>query len=120
LAEVVQAVKRLDQQRQQVAARQRSLIRDDDLPRLGRMPVESLLANAHYQRHVARDESQLIAAAKPLEAESERRRTALLLAETGVRKLELRRQKDQFTWSVRQAKAEQAPLDEIAARARCR
>ncbi len=116
LAEAIEALGRLGQQRQQLAAQRRTLMTDQNLSRLGTLRVDGLLAQGRYERQLAMEDSQLSAAEQQIESEIERRRASLRLADTELRRLELLSEKDRIAWLARQAKSEQATLDEFAAR----
>jgi flagellar export protein FliJ len=116
LAEAMEALSRLQQQRQQLAAQRNALMSDESLSRLGTMRVDGLLAQGRFERQLAIEDSQLLAAEHQIEAEIDRRRAVLRIADTELRRLEMLQEKDQRAWAAGQAKAEQAMLDEIAAR----
>lgn len=116
LAEAIQAVDRLRQQREELAASRRTVMGDQSIARLGTMRVDGLLAQGRYERQLAMEDAQLHAAEKQIEAEIDRRRITLRIADTELRRLEMLKEKDQLAWTARQAKAEQSMLDEIAAR----
>jgi flagellar export protein FliJ len=116
LAEAIEAIDRLRQQRQQLADNRQAVMTDGSLSRVGVMRVDSLLAQGRYERQLAMEDSQLLAAEKQIEAEIDRRRMTLQIADTELRRLEMLKEKDSITWNALQSKSEQAMLDEIAAR----
>lgn len=116
LAEAIEALNRLQEQRDQVAKLREQTMRDDSVSRVGQLRLDSLLAQGRYERQLAIEQNQLKAAEAQIETEIERRRAAVQLAETEVRRLELLKEKDQITLHALQLKAEQVTMDEIAAR----
>jgi flagellar protein FliJ len=116
LAEALEAMERLQQQCQQLAEARRSLINDPGVARVGTVRVDGLLAQGRYERQLAIEAAQVAAAEAQIELEIERRRLALQAADMELRRLELLRDKDRLEWDQRRSKAEQAMLDEIAAR----
>jgi flagellar export protein FliJ len=116
LAEALEALERLQQQRQQLAEARRSLISDPQVARVGTMRLDGLLAQGRYERQLAIETAQLVAAEAQIELEIERRRLTLQRADMELRRLELLRDRDRLGWDQRQSKAEQTMLDEIAAR----
>ncbi len=118
LAEAMEAQHRLREQREQLARQREQMMRDDSVSRVGQLRLDSLLAQGRYERQLAIEQNQLKAAEAQIEAEVERRRAVVQLAETEVRRLELLKEKDQIALQALQLKAEQATMDEIAARSR--
>jgi len=118
LAEAIEAQNRLRQQSEQIAKRREETVRDDSISRFGQLRLDSLLAQGRYERQLTLEQNQLKAAEAQIEAEVQRRRAVVQLAETEVRRLELLKEKDQATLDALQFKAEQATMDEIAARSR--
>ena len=118
LAEAIEAQNRLREQGEQIAKRRDETMRDDSISRLGQLRLDSLLAQGRYERQLTLEQNQLKAAEAQIEAEVQRRRAVVRLAETEVRRLELLKEKDQVKLQALELKAEQATMDEIAARSR--
>ncbi len=118
LAEAIAAQNRLLEQRDQITTLREQTMQDQSISRIGQLRLDSLLAQGRYERQLAIEQNQLKAAETQIEAEIERRRAVVQLAETEVRRLELLREKDQIALRALQLKAEQATMDEIAARSR--
>ncbi|HBJ37234.1 MAG TPA: flagellar export protein FliJ [Planctomycetaceae bacterium] len=118
LAEAIEAQNRLREQRDQIAKQREQAMRDDSVSRVGQLKLDSLLAQGRYERQLAIEQNQLKAAEAQIEIEIERRRAAVQLAETEVRRLELLKEKDKIALYARQLKIEQVTMDEIAARSR--
>ncbi len=118
LAEAIEAQNRLREQREQLAKQREQTMRDDSISRVGQLRLDSLLAQGRYERQLAIEQNQLKAAEAQIETEVERRRAVVQLAETEVRRLELLKEKDRIALYALQLKAEQATMDEIAARSR--
>jgi flagellar protein FliJ len=118
LAEAIEAQNRLREQREQLAKQREQTMQDDSVSRVGQLRLDSLLAQGRYERQLAIEQNQLKAAEAQIETEIQRRRAVVQLAETEVRRLELLKEKDQVFLYARQLKAEQATMDEIAARSR--
>lgn len=118
LAEAIEAQNRLREQSDQIAKRRDETMRDQSISRLGQLRLDSLLAQGRYERQLTLEQNQLKSAESQIEAEVQRRRAVVQLAETEVRRLELLKEKDQVMLHTLQLKAEQATMDEIAARSR--
>jgi flagellar export protein FliJ len=118
LAEAIEAQNRLLEQREKLAKEREQTMRDDSVSRVGQLRLDSLLAQGRYERQLAIEQNQLKAAQTQIETEIERRRAVVQLAETEVRRLELLKEKDKIALHALQLKAEQATMDEIAARRR--
>ncbi len=118
LAEAIEAHNRLLEQREKLAKEREQTMRDDSVSRVGQLRLDSLLAQGRYERQLAIEQNQLKAAQTQIETEIERRKAVVQLAETEVRRLELLKEKDQIALHALQLKAEQATMDEIAARRR--
>jgi len=118
LAEAIEAQSRLREQQEQIARQREQTMRDGSISRVGQLRLDSLLAQGRYERQLTLEQNQLKAAEAQIEAEIERRRAVVQLAETEVRRLELLKEKDQLALHALQLKAEQATMDEIAARSR--
>jgi flagellar export protein FliJ len=118
LAEAIEAQNRLREQREQLAKQREQTMRDDSVSRVGQLKLDSLLAQGRYERQLAIEQNQLKAAEAQIETEIERRRAVVQLAETEVRRLELLKEKDKIALYALQLKAEQASMDEIAARSK--
>jgi len=118
LAEAMEALQRLREQRQTIATTRQQMLSDRSISRIGTLRLDGLLSQGRYERQLTLEQNQLIAAETQIEAEIERRRAAVRVAETEVRRLELLREKDQVAVTARLAKAEQALMDDIAARTR--
>lgn len=118
LAEAIEAQNRLREQCEQIARRRDETMRDQSILRVGQLRLDSLLAQGRYERQLTLEQNQLKAAEAQIETEVQRRRAVVQLAETEVRRLELLKEKDEITLRALQLKAEQATMDEIAARSR--
>jgi flagellar protein FliJ len=118
LAEAIEAQNRLREQSEQIAKRREETVRDDSISRLGQLRLDSLLAQGRYERQLTLEQNQLKAAEAQIEVEVQRRRAVVRLAETEVRRLELLKEKDRITLHALRLKAEQATMDEIAARSK--
>lgn len=116
VAEANDAIARLIAQREQLAEQRMQVLQDESVARSGRLHVDSLLAQGRYERQLALDETQLLAAQKQIEAEAERRSATLRGCEMEVRRLELLQAKELRAMVAGQLRVEQAELDEIAAR----
>jgi len=118
LAEAIETQNRLREQSEQIAKRREETVHDDSISRLGQLRLDRLLAQGRYERQLTLEQNQLKTAETRVEAEVQRRRAVVRLAETEVRRLELLKEKDQVALRALQLKAEQANLEEIAARSR--
>jgi len=118
LAEAMEALQRLREQRQTISTTRQQMLSDRSISRIGTLRLDGLLSQGRYERQLTLEQNQLLAAESQIETEIERRRAAVRVAETEVRRLELLREKDQMALNARLAKAEQALMDDIAARTR--
>lgn len=116
LAEAIEAQNRLREQQVLVAQQREQAMRDDSISRVGELRLDALLSQGRYERQLAIQQNQLAAAQAQIEAEIERRRGVVQLAETEVRRLELLKEKDLGALRALELKAEQSSMDEIAAR----
>lgn len=116
LAQAHEAVRQLNEQRQALQQQRQQLMHDPSIARTGRLRIDSLLAQGRYERQLAQDEAQLMAQQRQMEAELLCLQTAWLACETEVRRLERIQANDRHAFQTAQRRAEQAGLDEIAAR----
>ncbi len=106
----------IDEQRQQIAQQRSELALGSRTIRAGVLRLSSLLVQERFAQHLDSEDRRLSAAAEQLQAEVDRCREAVQLANSELRKLELLRDRDHRAWALRQAKADQLLLDERAAR----
>ena len=118
LGEAYEALRQIEFRRAEIAAERQALDTQSLSRRVGSLSIDRLLSDGRYERQLAMDDSQAKAAAEKIEAELVRRQSVLAMANASVRQMELLREKELAAWTQAQAKAEQANLDEVAARGR--
>lgn len=118
LAEAYDALRQIEIRRQELAAERKLLDAASSQRRSGSLSIDRLLSDGRYERQLAFDDSQALAAAQKIEAELTRRQAVLAAANASVRQMELLREKEIAAWTQAEAKIEQATLDEVASRGR--
>lgn len=116
LAEAVGALQKIQQQRQSLAQQRQAVLVDPNIARLGQLRVDELLAQGRYERQLALEHARLAQLQSQIEAEIQRRQDAVRAAEIEVRRLEMLQQRDRDAWLAKDAKQQQAMMDELAAR----
>ena len=116
LAEAIEAMRQIEIRRKEIADERSSLERDSAQRRTGTLAVDRLLSDGRYERQLAFDDNQIVAAGQKIEEELLRRQAILAQANAGVRQMELLKERELAAWTFKQDKMEQANLDEVAAR----
>jgi len=116
LAEAIEAMRQIEIRRKEIADERSSLERDSAQRRTGTLAVDRLLSDGRYERQLAFDDNQIVAAGLKIEEELLRRQAILAQANAGVRQMELLKERELAAWTFKQDKMEQANLDEVAAR----
>jgi len=116
IAEANEALRQIEERRQQLADERSQLTLSSTVRRSGPLSMDRLLADGRYDRQLAADDTQMLAAKEKIEIELERRQQALVIANVAVRQIEILRDKDVALWVAAQEKIAQSNLDEIAAR----
>lgn len=116
LAEAYEALRQIENRRQELAQVRTTLDRESGLRRTGTLSVDRLLADGRYERQLAAEVAQLTATAEKIEAELIRRQAVLAEANASVRQMELLKEKEWADYVASQERLAQANLDEIAGR----
>jgi len=116
VAEAYEAIRQIAIRREAIAAERKSLGTESDHRRIGSLSMDRLLSDGRYERQLAAEDSQAVAAAESIEQELQRRQQVLSAANASVRQMEILRENDRESWNSHQAKIAQDQLDEIAAR----
>jgi flagellar export protein FliJ len=116
VAEAFEALRQISIRREAIAAELKGLGNESGQRRLGTLSMDRLLSDGRYERQLAAEDSQAVAAAEKIEQELRRRQQVLSAANASVRQMEILRDKDRESWDFHQAKIAQDQMDEIAAR----
>jgi len=116
LGEANEAMRQIELRRKEIAEERSALERDSAQRRTGTLAVDRLLSDGRYERQLAFDDNQIVAAGQKIEEELLRRQAILAQANASVRQMELLKEREFAAWTFAQEKVEQANLDEVAAR----
>lgn len=116
LAAAIANLEDLIRRRQTIDAARQAALRDPSLSRVGRLRIRSLLDQQRYQQQLAAAQDRAIGEEVAASAVVQRCQAAVRAATTELRRLELLAEKDLAAAMLRRAKAEQAAIDEVAAR----
>lgn len=116
LAAAIANLEELVRRRQTIDAARQAALRDPSLTRVGRLQIRSLLDQQRYHQQLTDAHDRAIDEEVTASAVVQRCQAAVREATTEVRRLELLAEKDLAASMMRRAKAEQAAIDEVAAR----
>ncbi len=117
LADAFTALAQLEHRLAELEDERKSLDQQSSKQRTGAISVDRLLSHGRYERQLAAEIVQVRTTIEKVEAEIVRRQLVLTEANSGVRQMELLKQRELEAWQFAVAKTEQASMDEFASQA---